>query len=365
MYIKRVELENFRNYNQFQLDFDKKLNIILGENAQGKTNLIESIYFSSAGKSFRTSKDKELINFNSSLCRITTEFVKDNEDCKIEIAINDKGKKGIKVDGVSIKKISELMENLLTVIFSPEDLKIIKEEPAKRRSFMDRELCQLKILYYNNLLNYKKTLNHRNNLLKNNNVDDTLLEVFDRELAKFGAGIIAERMKFVEKLNVISHQIHRDITNNKENIEIKYLSDIPVDQDRKIIENNFYEALKSARKNDMFRRTTTRGIQKDDLKVIVNNIDVRKFGSQGQQRTAALSLKLSEINLIKEEVGENPILILDDVMSELDSERQSYLLNSLANVQIFLTAAELSDEVKESLAGGKIVKIKKGNLLED
>ena len=228
---------------------------------------------------------------------------------------------------------------------------------------MDRELCQLKILYYNNLLNYKKALNHRNNLLKNNNVDEALLEVFDSELAKYGAGIVSERMKFVEKLNVISHKIHRDITNNKENIEIKYLSDIPVDEDKKNIERNFFEALNKARKNDMFRRTTTRGIQKDDLKVIVNNIDVRKFGSQGQQRTAALSLKLSEINLIKEEVGENPILILDDVMSELDSERQSYLLNSLANVQIFLTAAELSDEVKESLSGGKIVKIKKGSLV--
>lgn len=363
MYIKKVELENFRNYNELQIEFDEKLNIILGENAQGKTNLIESIYFSSVGKSFRTSKDKELINFNASFCRVTTDFFKENEECKIEIAVNQQGKKGIKVNGVSIKKISQLMENLLTVIFSPEDLKIIKEEPTKRRNFMDRELCQLKILYYNNLLNYKKTLNHRNNLLKNNNVDENLLEVFDRELAKFGSGILIERMKFVEKLNIISHKIHRDITNNKENIEIKYMSDIPVDPDIEVAENNFYEALRSSRKKDMVRRTTTRGVQKDDLKVIVNNIDVRKYGSQGQQRTAALSLKLSEINLIKEEIGENPILILDDVMSELDKERQSYLLNSLSRVQIFLTAAELSDDVKDSLKGGKIIKIKKGSLV--
>ena len=363
MYIKQVQLDNFRNYKEFHLEFDKRLNIILGENAQGKTNLIESIYYSSVGKSFRTSKDKELINFNASICRIVTDFVKDNEDCKIEIAINDKGKKGIKVDGVNIKRISQLMENLLTVIFSPEDLRIIKEEPAKRRAFIDRELCQLKISYYDNLLNYKKTLNHRNNILKGANVDETLLEVFDRELAKFGSRIIIERMKFVERLNEISHEIHRDITNNKENIEIKYLSDIPVEYDRKVVEENFYQTLKNARKNDMFRKTTSRGIQKDDLKVLVNNIDVRKYGSQGQQRTAALSLKLSEINLIKEEVGENPVLILDDVMSELDRERQSYLLNSLSNVQIFLTAAELSDEVRNSLRGGKIIKIKKGSLV--
>ena len=363
MYIKKVELENFRNYKDFKIEFDEKLNIIVGENAQGKTNLIESIYFSSAGKSFRTSKDKELINFNSPLCRVTTDYVKDDEDCRIEICINDKGKKGIKVNGVTIKKVSQLMENLMTVIFSPEDLKIIKEEPAKRRNFMDRELCQLKVLYYNSLLNYKKALNHRNNLLKESRIDDTLLEVFDRELAKYGSFIVAERMKFVEKINNISHEIHSDITNNRENIEVKYISDIPLDENRNVIEQNFYEALKSSRSRDTYRHSTMRGIQKDDLKVVVNNIDVRKYGSQGQQRTAALSLKLSEINLIREEIGENPILILDDVMSELDSERQSYLLNSLSKVQIFLTAAELSDDVKNSLRGGRIIKIRKGSLV--
>lgn len=365
MYIKKVELENFRNYSEISMEFDKKLNIIIGENAQGKTNLIESIYISSMGKSFRTSKDRELINFSSDLCRIKTEYFKDGDDCTIEISVNSEGKKGIKVDGASIKKISQLMENLLAVIFSPDDLKIIKEEPARRRNFMDRELCQLKVSYFNNLSSYKKVLTHRNNLLKERDIDRNLLGVYDSSLAAYGSRIIRERIEFARKLNVISRNIHNEITNGRENIDIRYISDIPADDDVAAVERNMLNALEKSRENDIRKRTTSRGPHKDDLRVMINNIDARKFGSQGQQRTAALSLKLAEISLIEEEMGESPVLLLDDVMSELDSERQRFLIESLGNVQIFITTTELSDEVREKLKGGKIIKIRKGKEISE
>ncbi len=362
MYIEKLKLENYRNYKEIELEFDPNVNIILGENAQGKTNLIESIYISSMGKSFRTSKDKETIKFDADMCCITTFFNKYDEDRSVEIAINKAGKKAIKVDGVAVKRLSNLMENILTVIFSPEDLKIIKEDPAKRRNFIDREMCQLKISYYNNLSSYKKVLMQRNTYLKESNIDRQMLDVFNMQLANHGAKIIKERVEFVKKLNNISKKLHKEITNGKENIDIKYISNIPVEEDVNLIEQNFLNALKKSESQDMIHRNTSRGPHKDDLKVMINNIDAKKFGSQGQQRTAALALKLAEINLITEEKEETPILLLDDVMSELDSERQKYLVNSLKDVQIFLTTTELVEEVRSNLPNGKIINVKKGEI---
>lgn len=360
MYIKKIKLENYRNYKEADISFDEKVNIILGENAQGKTNLLESIYMSSMGKSFRTSKDKEVVKFDGDMCRIRAEYFKYDDIGSVEIAISKEGKKAIKVDGVNVKKMSQLMENILTVIFSPEDLKIIKEEPGKRRSFIDRELCQLKISYYSNLSNYKKILIQRNTYLKERDIEKFVLDVWDMQLASYGAKIIKERKEFIKKLNEISKDIHSNITNGREKIEIRYVSNIPVEDDVKKIEENFLNALKKSESNDIYMRNTSRGPHKDDLKVLINNIDARKFGSQGQQRTAALSLKLAEINLIKEEKEESPILLLDDVMSELDNERQKFLVNSLNDVQIFLTTTELNEEVRKSLPEGKIINIKKG-----
>lgn len=363
MYIEKLKLENYRNYSEIEMDFDPNVNIILGENAQGKTNLIEAIYISSMGKSFRNSNDKDLVKFDADMCRVNTCYKKFDEDKSVEIAINNTGKKYIKVDGLAAKKISELMENILTVIFSPEDLKIIKEDPAKRRNFVDRELCQLKISYFNNLSNYKKTLKQRNSYLKESNIDKNMLDVFNMQLAQYGAKIIKERMEFVKKLNKISQKIHNEITNGRENIEIKYVSNIPVEEKTELIEINFLNALKNSESQDLIHKNTSRGPHKDDLKVLINKIDAKKFGSQGQQRTAALALKLAEINLIIEEKEETPILLLDDVMSELDSERQKYLVNGLKNIQIFLTTTELVEEVRQSLPHGKIINIKKGEII--
>ncbi len=361
MHINKIKLYNYRNYENIEIEFDKNINIIIGKNAQGKTNLIEAIYVTSMGKSFRTSKDNELIKFNSEFCKINSEYIKYEEDGNVEVAIS-KDKKAIKVDGVNIKKISQLMENVLTVVFSPEDLKIVKEEPQKRRNFIDRELCQLKISYFSNLGNYKKILLQRNSYLKEKNTDENILEVLDDQLADYGSKIIIERNQFVKNLNEISKNIHKKITNKREEIDIKYLSDIPIEDNISIIKENFINILKKNRNNDLYKKTTTRGPHRDDLKIIINKNDARKFGSQGQQRTAALSMKLAEIELIKKEKKETPILLLDDVMSELDSERQKFLINYLEDVQIFITTTELNKEVEESFLRSKIIKIKKGEL---
>ncbi|MEG2648278.1 MAG: DNA replication/repair protein RecF [Anaerovoracaceae bacterium] len=364
MKIKKIKLENYRNYDQLEIDFHKKVNIILGENGSGKTNLLESIYLTSLGKSFRTSKDRDLIKFEREFCRISSFYVKDNEDEEIEIAISNAGKKGIKVNGVSLKKVSELMENIYIVIFSPEDLKIIKEEPAKRRNFIDRELCQLKISYYNNLLNYKKVLAQRNKYLKERYIDDSYLDVWDTELARYGSKIIEERRKFVKEINSISKVIHTNITGKKEEIEILYKPNISIDLDINKQEEIFYKTLVINRNLDKQTRITNKGPHKDDIKVLINNIDARKYGSQGQQRTAALSLKLSEIELIKREKNDNPVLLLDDVMSELDSDRQNYLISSLKDVQIFITTTDLMPDVMDEISHGRVVKINKGAYTE-
>lgn len=358
MYIKEIQLHNFRNYKSLAAQFDKNVNIFLGQNAQGKTNLLESIYISSMGKSFRTSKDRELIRFGEDFFRIKVEAFKD-EDLVVEIAVNREGKKGIKIDGVKARKQSQLLENIYIVVFSPEDLKIVKEEPEKRRKFIDRELCQVRPSYYNNLNQYKRALMHRNAYLKEMRIDRNVLDIWDCKLAEYGSRVIAQRDAFIEKISVISNAIHRGITNGKENLEIFYEPSIEIHSQQ---QQCFYEELKQNQTKDIKNRTTGKGPHKDDLKLLANNIDIRSFGSQGQQRTAALSLKLSEIKLIKEETDVNPVLLLDDVLSELDQERQNYLINSLANTQIFITTTELSEELKRALPKGKTFNIKNGSI---
>lgn len=367
MHIKNIELRDFRNYGALNLELHEKVNIFLGNNAQGKTNLIESIYMSSLGKSFRTSKDSEMIKFGAEFCRIKVEAVKDNDPLNVEIVITGKGK-GIKVDGVKIKKTSELLENIYTVVFSPEDLKIVKEEPEKRRKFIDTELCQLYPSYYLNLANYKKTLKQRNTLLKDikfgqvsPEIEATLL-VWDEKLTEYGSKIMIQRNSFVEKLKLISRKLHEDITNGKESLEISYEPKVRFSDSLRDQQDIFRKTLQENIKNDIRNGITSCGPHKDDLKLCINNVDIRHFGSQGQQRTAALSLKLAEIRLIKEETGEDAVLLLDDVMSELDGSRQNYLINSLGDVQLFITTTELSDEVKSALPAGQTFYVSAGNV---
>lgn len=362
MYFSEIELNDFRNYEHQKIDFHEKVNIIIGNNAQGKTNIIEGLYIMSLGKSFRTSKDSDMIRFGSELARVKTVSVKDDRELTVEIALV-KNKKSIKVDGVKIKKTSELLENVYLVVFSPDDLRIVKDEPEKRRKFIDRELCQLKPVYYENLSRYKKSLAQRNFLLKEDRPDQSMLDIWDVELASYGARIIQERQRFCKKLNEISRSIHKDLTFEKEVLDVSYESDIEIiENDYMAQKEKFREELLLSREKDILRRTTNRGPHRDDLKIEIDGIDVRNFGSQGQQRSAALSLKLAEIKLISEETGENPVLLLDDVLSELDRVRQRQLLTSFGDIQIFITATELTDELRKQLPDHYVFTVDKGSV---
>jgi len=364
MYIKSVELQNFRNYRRVSVPFHPKINIFLGQNAQGKTNLLESIYITSLGKSFRTNKDKELIQFHQEFCKVKLSAVKEDQEVTVEIAVNQDGKKGIKINGVKIKKTSELLEHIYISIFSPEDLKIVKEEPEKRRKFLDRELCQIKPSYYNQLNQYRRVLSQRNAYLKEPEIDETALDIWDAELAGCGAFVMAQREAFIRKINPVSGQIHQAITDNKEALAVSYEPSIRAMEQPKEQAAFFYEELKQGRSNDIRNKTTGKGPHKDDFKITVNGMDIRKFGSQGQQRTAALSLKLSEIKLIREETGEHAVLLLDDVLSELDQQRQTFLIQSLEETQIFITATEIPRELADSLPEGTYFFIQEGTVAE-
>ena len=360
MYIKEIELNNFRNYKEAKISFNSKVNIFLGNNAQGKTNLLEGIYLNAFGKSFKNVKDKELIRFGEEYCRIKTIINKDNEDETVEIVINNEGKKGIKREGVKLKKASELLEEYYMIVFSPEDLKIVKEEPEKRRRFINRELCQIRKGYLSDFNNYRRIIKQRNAYLKEMIIDDGILDIWDMELAEYGSRIIQKRKEFIERLGPVCSDINERITGGKEKLEIIYEPNVYFEEDLK---NNFFQLLLEKRADDKRNRTTSRGPHKDDIKIISNGIDMRKYGSQGQQRTAALSLKLSEIEIIEKETGEKPILLLDDVLSELDNDRQTYLINTLGENQLFVTTTDIIGKVAEKLPEGKIFNIVNGEVL--
>lgn len=361
MYIKKIHLNNFRNYEKISIPFQKKINIILGKNGQGKTNLLEGIYILSMGKSFRTKKDNEMINFNHDFFRVKGEFLKNNHDLSVEMRLGKK-EKLFKINGAEKHRNADLLENVYTVIFSPEDLKTVKDDPDKRRRFIDKQLFQLKPLYYKDLSKYKKIVKNRNTTLKEEEIDDGLLDVWDEYMSEFGAKIMMERNDLIKKLNEVSGEINKNITNNKENLKIEYEPKIKVKQNVIDQQKTIIEELKSRRIKDKNRRTTTSGPHLDDIKISIDNIDTRKYGSQGQQRTAALALKLAELRIIKEETGEDAILLLDDVLSELDSERQNYLINSFKENQIFISAADISEKVLEKLHDKKIYNVLNGKI---
>ncbi len=359
MYIKEIELNNFRNYQKQKISFSDKVNIFMGNNAQGKTNLLEGIYLNAFGKSFKSVKDKELIRFGEEFCRIKTIICKNGEEEVVEIVITKDGRKGIKREGVKLKKASELLEEYYMIVFSPEDMKIVKEEPEKRRRFINRELSQIRKGYLSDLNHYRKILKQRNAYLKEYMIDDDVLDVWDLELAEYGSKIISKRKEFIELLGPVCNEINQKITGGKEQLELKYEPNVDCDDH---INEYFYGLLKEKREEDKKNRTTGRGPHKDDIKISTDGVDIRKFGSQGQQRTAALSLKLSEIAIIESETGEKPILLLDDVLSELDNERQRYLINSLGDNQLFVTTTDLTEDVSRNLPKGNIYKIRKGEV---
>ena len=369
MHINSLKLVNYRNYDSLLVEFNKNINLILGKNGQGKTNIVESLTLMSIGKSFRTNRDKELIKFNCENLYAGCSFTRNGIERKIEIVVT-KDKKGIKVNGVSIKSIQELLGNLNVVVFSPEDLKLVKDGPRERRIFIDKEISQIMPRYYNLLTSYNKVLNQRNRLLKSRRVDENLLDVYDQGLAEFGGEIYLIRMRFIEKLSAISNELHKSLTSEKEDLTIKYKNQLNIDRETAIgeIRERMLDRLKESREQDMFNGNTRIGPHRDDLGIFINDIDVRLYGSQGQQRTASISLKLSEIELIKIELGDYPVLILDDVFSELDQNRQKMLVEKLKDIQMFVTSAdplhrnilERDDYSVFYIEGGKVLDIENG-----
>lgn len=371
MYISSIKFKDFRNFKEETITFSPKVNVIIGENAQGKTNLIEGIYITSMGKSFRTVKDKDMIAFGKEYCRIHGEF-SDHDTETVDIILGKDGKKAAKIDGHKVEKTSELLSNVVCVVFSPEDLKIIKEDPAKRRSFIDRELSRISVAYLENIKKYKKALQQRNSLLKNfmGNSDDSsflaAIGIWDDILAESGAAVMKKRNSFIYRLSTISGLIHQSITRDRETLDLVYSSNIPFEKDAAVlsIKEKIIEILNKNRKADIERGTTTHGPHRDDMDVYINGVNTRHFGSQGQQRTAALSLKLAEIDIIRTERGYNPILLLDDVLSELDPYRQKYMVETLKEVQLMITTTELTQEVKNFLSYAKMVHIENGAVTE-
>lgn len=352
MLIKNIELKNFRNYKNLKLEFDEKLNIFLGHNAQGKTNLLESIFVIGMGKSFRTNSDKEMIMFDQEFANVKANVLDENNEDEIEITYKKEGKL-IKLDGIKLQRTVDLLETVYIVEFSPEDLKIVKEGPDNRRRFLDRELCQIKPIYYSDLGNYKKVLKERNTLLRQKNLDKNLYSVFNEALAEYGIRIKNERELFISRLLDISKDIHNKITSGEENLFLSYETKITDKQSYiKILEENFSK--------DIEKGFTSFGPHKDDIKIEINNVDIRTFGSQGQQRTAALSMKLAEIGLIKQETTKDAVLLLDDVLSELDQNRQRFLIEAMAGTQVFITATEIDENLMALLPKGQVFKVDNG-----
>ena len=360
---------NFRNYDSISLEFHNRINVFYGMNAQGKTNILESLYVGGFGKSFRTSNDRDIIMMGEENAAVSIKFLFREREQKIDLRWREKGKKEIRINESSIEKLSDILGKLNIVIFSPEDLKLVKEGPSERRKFMNREISHISPGYYHHLSQYNRILTQRNSLLRQNKykkISMSLLDVLDEQMAIEGLKIIEKRAAFIKRLNTIARLKHRKITDNKENIEVLYKSNIKneeiKDDERK--NENFIETMKKRREHDLERGYTSCGPHKDDLLISINGIEVRNFGSQGQQRTAVLSLKLSEIEIVKAETGEYPILLLDDVMSELDEKRQKELIKSLRNVQTFVTITEIPELLKEDIKDGKIFYVEKGKAFE-
>ena len=357
MIIKSIELADYRNYDSLVLEFDKGTNILYGDNAQGKTNILEAMYLAATTKSHRGSKDKEIINFEKEEAHIRTYLEKEGVETRVDMHLRKSGSKGIAIDGQKLKKAAELLGLCNVVFFSPEDLAIIKNGPAERRRFVDMELCQLDSFYIYNLNHYNKIVNQRNKLLKDMYMNPSLretLNIWDMQLVSFGSKIIERRKLFVDQLNEIIYGIHKNLSGGKEELKIIYEPDVEID--------DYEKRLFGSQDRDIKSKMTTVGPHRDDFSFVVGDIDIRKFGSQGQQRTAALSLKLSEIELVKKIAKDTPILLLDDVLSELDSNRQNYLLNSIGDIQTIITCTGLEEFVNNRFEINRVFKVNDGKV---
>ena len=359
MQIKNIKIKNFRNYKELDLSIGDGVNVFLGKNAQGKTNLLETIYFCGIGKSFRQVRDKEVIKWGEEFAKIEIQIEKKYRKSAIELIFNSESKKSIKIDGISIKRTGEILGELPIVFFSPDELKLIKDSPEERRKFMNIDISQTNKRYFYLLGRYEKILANRNKLLKTTKDIEILrnmIDIWDRSLVEIAEKISNEREKFVKEIAPFAEMAHSYISNGKERLVIKYKGYNPG-------KNDFKEyMLKNLQKNlekDFKLGYTTIGPHRDDIDIYLNDIEVKSFGSQGQQRTVALSLKLAELEIIREKTGEYPILLLDDVFSELDLERRKRLLKFTMRTQTFITCTDFDYDIGNC----KIFNIKEGNII--
>ncbi len=353
MYIKKIKLENFRNYEKQEVILSPNINVFYGDNAQGKTNIIESIFLCSIGKSFRTSKEKEMIQFGKEFANIEIEYEKKDRSGKVKIQLQEK--KNIYLNEIRLTKLSELLGNIHTVIFTPDDIHILKDGPQKRRRFLDIMIGQLRPNYIYLLNRYNKTLEQRNNYLKQIKIEgkkEKLLWMWNEKLAEYGEKIFSYRKEFTEKILQEMFPIHKKITNGTEKIQLKYQSDC--EDKQKFIEN-----LQKTQKIDIIRGFTTKGIHRDDFNIFINGNLVNIYGSQGQNRTVILSLKLAELQVIYNEIGEYPILLLDDFMSELDEKRRNNFLSYTKDTQVVITC---TDKIASLQKDDKIYQVNKGEV---
>ena len=332
MFIEKIKLENFRNYDLQEIEFDKNVNIIYGDNAQGKTNILEAIFICSLGKSFRTNREKELIKKEKFYSKI--EMLSSKEDRKVKINFELQDKKKFYINDIQIKKTSDILGKNYVVLFTPEDISILKNEPSKRRRFLNIMISQLRPMYVHLISDYNKIIEQRNFYLKQIKYDGKPkenLQIWDEQLVKLGTKIYEYRKEFIEKINKKIYDIHLKTTENKEQIEIKYLSNVG---------KNYLENLKKNQENDIQKGYTEIGIHRDDFEIYINKNKISIYGSQGQRRTTIISLKLAEAEVIFEEIGERPVILLDDFMSELDKKRIQGLFENIKENQVIITCTD-------------------------
>lgn len=363
MKIKSITLEDYRNIENLSVEFDD-VNIIWGENAQGKTNLIEAIYLFTGAKSFRGAKDSQLIKFDRDFCRLSIEFEGSGREQSAEIQI--KNKRTAVLNGIKKKSAAQLGEELKAVVFSPVHLSMVKDGPGERRKFVDSALCQLKSNYRRLLQDYNRALSQRNTLLKDiakNPELDGMLYIWNNNLARTGAKIIYQRLKYIDAIAPYVKDIFLGISSGSEKIDLKYTGADEFNADVDDIEKKLLKVFEEHKWIDIINKTTTKGPHRDDIEILINSKSARTYGSQGQQRSCVLALKLAEASLLKEMTGIEPIALLDDVMSELDEKRQDYILNHIRNWQVFITCCDKETILR--LKNGRTFHIEGGKLAED
>lgn len=361
MIIKQIEISNYRNLSHVLLQPISQMNIIYGENAQGKTNLLEAIWLFTGGHSFRGAKDHELIAFKKSTFKLNLQFFSEEREQNAKINMKN-GKRSVTINEIEKKSASSLVGKFCAVVFSPEHLALVKEGPTNRRNFVDGSLCQSKPVYARLLMHYNRTLHQRNMLLKEiakKPVLEDTLDIWDEKLAAYGASVVKERLTYLTMLQPIVEKIYQGISSQKEQFSLSYDSSF-FKEEQKQIQQSLYEKLKQSQRSDLMMGYTTVGPHRDDISFAINGVSARSFGSQGQQRSVALALKLAEAQVMEKITGEQPIILLDDVMSELDENRQDYILNHLKDRQVFLTCCDPNHI--QQLKKGALFEIRQGNL---